>query len=109
MLERLGLPVGVVSAIAGQSRIAVALRGVAGHAGTVPMEDRRDALCAAAELVLGVATAGVIPGAVVAAILNREFQSFLVSRRYQADTVRETPEVFGAVPAGTDGWRIPCA
>src|SRR5688500_14592080 len=58
------------------------------------------------ELVLGVATAGVIPGAVVAAILNREFQSFLVSRRYQADTVRDTPEVFGAVPAGVRGRRV---
>jgi allantoate deiminase len=54
VLERRGLPVGVVSAIAGQSRIAVELRGEAGHAGTVPMEGRRDALCAAAELVLAV-------------------------------------------------------
>lgn len=58
------------------------------------------------DLVLGVATAGVIPGAVVAAILNREFQSFMVSRRYQADTVRETPEVFGAVPSGVRGRRV---
>jgi allantoate deiminase len=54
VLERHGHPVGVVSAIAGQSRIAVALDGEAGHAGTVPMEGRRDALCAAAELVLAV-------------------------------------------------------
>jgi allantoate deiminase len=54
VLERRGLPVGVVSAIAGQSRIAVELRGEAGHAGTVPMEGRRDALCAAAEVVLAV-------------------------------------------------------
>lgn len=54
VLERRGLPVGVVSAIAGQSRIAVHLEGEAGHAGTVPMEGRRDALCAAAELVLAV-------------------------------------------------------
>jgi len=54
VLERRGLPVGVVSAIAGQSRIAVELRGQAGHAGTVPMEGRADALCAAADLVLAV-------------------------------------------------------
>jgi allantoate deiminase len=54
VLERRGLPVGVVTAIAGQSRIAVELVGEAGHAGTVPMEARRDALCAAAELVLAV-------------------------------------------------------
>lgn len=54
VLEQRGLPVGVVSAIAGQSRIAVTLCGEAGHAGTVPMSGRRDALCAAAELVLAV-------------------------------------------------------
>ncbi len=54
VLERRDLPVGVVSAIAGQSRIGVELVGEGGHAGTVPMEGRRDALCAAAELVLAV-------------------------------------------------------
>lgn len=54
VLEQRGLPVGVVSAIAGQSRIAATLQGEAGHAGTVPMRGRRDALCAAAELVLAV-------------------------------------------------------
>jgi allantoate deiminase len=58
VLERRGLPVGVVTAIAGQSRIAVGLEGEAGHAGTVPMADRRDALCAAAELVLAVEAQG---------------------------------------------------
>lgn len=58
------------------------------------------------EVVLGVATAGVIPGAVVAAILNREFQSFLVSRRYQSESVRETPRVFGSVPSGIRGRRV---
>lgn len=52
VLESRGLPVGVVSAIAGQSRFAIRLEGVAGHAGTVPMELRRDALCAAAEFIL---------------------------------------------------------
>ncbi|CAA9535080.1 MAG: Allantoinase [uncultured Thermomicrobiales bacterium] len=57
VLERLGAPVGVVSAIAGQSRIAVRFAGEAGHAGTVPMGSRRDALCAAAEFVLAVETA----------------------------------------------------
>ncbi|HEU5430236.1 MAG TPA: hydantoinase/carbamoylase family amidase, partial [Thermomicrobiales bacterium] len=53
-LEALGLPVGVVSAIAGQSRAAVAFSGMAGHAGTVAMPLRRDALPAAAEFVLAV-------------------------------------------------------
>jgi len=51
-LERLDSPVGVVEAIAGQSRLWIELRGEAGHAGTLPMEDRHDALAAAAELVL---------------------------------------------------------
>ncbi len=54
VLERLGLPVGTVSAIAGQTRAALTFTGEAGHAGTVPMELRRDALCAAAEFILRV-------------------------------------------------------
>jgi allantoate deiminase len=54
MLEALNLPVGVVSAIAGQSRITVTFTGEAGHAGAVPMPLRRDALCAAAAFVLAV-------------------------------------------------------
>jgi allantoate deiminase len=53
-LEVRGLPVGVVSAIAGQNRYSLTFAGVAGHAGTVPMERRRDALAAAAEFVLAV-------------------------------------------------------
>ena len=52
------------------------------------------------ELIVGVATAGVVPGAVIAAILDREFHSIVVSRRYQTEAVRETPAVFGEVPAG---------
>jgi allantoate deiminase len=54
LLEAWGTPVGVVEAIAGQSRLRVAFEGRAGHAGTSPMELRRDALPAAAELVLEV-------------------------------------------------------
>ena len=52
VLEAEGLPVGVVTAINGFSRLRVTLRGEAGHAGTVPMALRRDALAAAAECVL---------------------------------------------------------
>ena len=52
VLEQKGLPVGVVTAINGQSRVRIGFSGEAGHAGTVPMEGRRDALCAAAEFVL---------------------------------------------------------
>ena len=47
-----GLPVGIVSAIAGSVRRVVTITGVAGHAGTVPMARRHDAAAAAAELVL---------------------------------------------------------
>jgi allantoate deiminase len=54
VLEAEGLPVGVVTAINGFSRLRVRLRGEAGHAGTVPMALRRDALAAAAECVLAV-------------------------------------------------------
>lgn len=57
VLEALDLPVGVVTAISAQSRFQVRFTGVAGHAGTVPMAQRHDALCAAAEFIL--ATEGV--------------------------------------------------
>jgi allantoate deiminase len=51
VLEAKGLPVGVVSAIAGATRLAVRVTGMAGHAGTVPMELRRDALTGTAEMI----------------------------------------------------------
>ena len=54
VLEERGEALGVVTGIAGQSRAALAFAGAAGHAGTVPMELRRDALCAAAEMTLAV-------------------------------------------------------
>jgi allantoate deiminase len=54
VLEELDLPVGIVTAINGQSRIGLVFGGRAGHAGTMPMEERQDALCAAAEFVLEV-------------------------------------------------------
>jgi allantoate deiminase len=49
-----GCAVGVVTAIAGVTRVRVRVTGVAGHAGTVPMPARRDALAAAAEMALAV-------------------------------------------------------
>ena len=51
VLEQKGLPVGVVTAIAGATRMAAKLTGMAGHAGTVPMALRRDALVGAAECI----------------------------------------------------------
>jgi N-carbamoyl-L-amino-acid hydrolase len=47
-----GLPVGIVTSIAGTIRYGVTITGMAGHAGTVPMLGRRDAAAAAAEIVL---------------------------------------------------------
>jgi allantoate deiminase len=68
VLERADVPVGVVEAIAGQTRWDVELRGRAGHAGTVPMDGRRDALCAAAELALAVEAAGRARAGLVATV-----------------------------------------
>jgi allantoate deiminase len=54
VLEAMGLPVGIVTAINGASRFRIEVTGTAGHAGTVPMGLRRDALAAAAEMILAV-------------------------------------------------------
>ena len=58
VLEELDVPVGVVAGIAGATRARVAFAGRAGHAGTVPMGLRRDALAGAAAWVLAVEAAG---------------------------------------------------
>ncbi|HYC37945.1 MAG TPA: allantoate amidohydrolase [Usitatibacter sp.] len=54
VLLKEGRPLGVVTSIAGGSRHLFTVRGEAGHAGTVPMPMRRDALAAAAEMVLAI-------------------------------------------------------
>ncbi len=54
VLEKEGLPVGIVTAIDGVTRGTVEVDGVAGHAGTVPMSMRRDALAAAAEMLIAI-------------------------------------------------------
>jgi beta-ureidopropionase / N-carbamoyl-L-amino-acid hydrolase len=51
LLQR-DLPVGIVTSIAGSSRYLVHLKGVASHAGTTPMNMRKDAAAAAAEIIL---------------------------------------------------------
>jgi allantoate deiminase len=48
------IPVAVVKGIAGQKRSEIIFKGTAGHAGTVPMDMRRDALCCASEFILAV-------------------------------------------------------
>jgi allantoate deiminase len=66
VLEAKKLAVGVVSAIAGQSRFRLTWTGKAGHAGTTPMDLRRDALAGAAEFISGVEAIGRrVPGLVV--------------------------------------------
>ena len=68
VLEQKNLAVGVVSAIAGQTRARVIFTGQAGHAGTVPMNLRRDALCAAAEFVLATESLAQTRGGLVATV-----------------------------------------
>lgn len=68
VLEQKKLAVGVVTAIAGQTRARINFIGEAGHAGTVPMKLRRDALCAAAELVLAVEALAQNRGGLVATV-----------------------------------------
>jgi hydantoinase/carbamoylase family amidase len=54
VLESKGLPVGIVTAISGATRLGVTVQGTAGHAGTVPMHMRRDAAAGAAAMILEV-------------------------------------------------------
>jgi len=54
LLERNGVPIGAVTAIAAPAALRVKFEGTGGHAGAVLMPDRHDALCAAAELILDV-------------------------------------------------------
>ena len=54
VLEQNNLPLGVVTVISGATRLAAKLTGMAGHAGTVPMALRRDALAGAAESIAAV-------------------------------------------------------
>ncbi len=54
VLEASGHPLGVVTAVAAQTRIGVTVTGKAGHAGTTPLDLRNDALACAAEMILAV-------------------------------------------------------
>ncbi len=54
VLYKNDIAAGIVTAIAGQRRIAIDFIGASGHAGTVPMKQRNDALCAASEFILSV-------------------------------------------------------
>jgi len=63
ILERQGISLGVVTNIAAPASVRVSIEGSGGHAGGVLMPDRKDALCAAAELILAIENAACISGA----------------------------------------------
>ncbi|MFZ1010937.1 MAG: M20 family metallo-hydrolase [Candidatus Sulfotelmatobacter sp.] len=63
LLEREGIPLGIVTKIAAPASLRISIESAGGHAGGVLMSDRRDALCAAAELVLAVENAALSSGA----------------------------------------------
>jgi ureidoglycolate amidohydrolase len=54
LLEREGIPLGIVTAIAAPASYRFTIEGIGGHAGALLMPDRRDALCAASELILSI-------------------------------------------------------
>lgn len=99
VLENEGLAVCAVTAIAGAVRMTVSVRGTAGHAGTVPMNARRDALAAASECILlveytakrhpqSVATVGQISASPGATNVIPGDVSFSVDFRAPVDAVR---------------------
>ena len=81
-----GLPVGVVTAIASGARMRVEVTGLAGHAGTVPMGSRRDALAAAAEMVLAVERIASAPDGRGAALVGT------------VGTIRAKPGAINVIP-----------
>jgi acetylornithine deacetylase/succinyl-diaminopimelate desuccinylase-like protein len=107
-----GLALGVVTAIAGATRLRVNVTGLAGHAGTVPMGSRQDALTAASEMVLFVeryceqqkglvGTVGkmtVLPGAIN--VIPQDVE-FTIDVRSGDDAVRR--EAVAAFQSGFDG------
>jgi ureidoglycolate amidohydrolase len=64
VLEREQIPLGVVTKIAAPASMHISIEGAGGHAGGVLMPDRRDALCAAAELILAIENAARTSGAI---------------------------------------------
>jgi len=63
LLERRKVPLGVVTSIAAPASLRIVIEGAGGHAGAVLMPDRRDALCAAAELILAAESGARASGA----------------------------------------------
>jgi N-carbamoyl-L-amino-acid hydrolase len=64
LLEREGLSLGIVTSIAAPASYRFTISGIGGHAGALLMPDRRDALCAASELVLSIERHALETGAI---------------------------------------------
>lgn len=119
VLEAGGVPLGVVTGIAGQSRARVTFTGEAGHAGTVPMALRRDALCAAAEFVTAVEALATEQDDVVATVGELEVQegasnvipgrvALSLDVRHAEDPTRETASAWLRERAGAIADRRGC-
>jgi allantoate deiminase len=98
VLEEVGQAVALVSGISGAMRLSLQVEGESGHAGTLPMKQRRDALCGAAEMVLAieamatrsniVATVGMLLASPGAVNVVAGAASFTLDIRAQDDDVR---------------------
>jgi N-carbamoyl-L-amino-acid hydrolase len=64
LLEREGIPIGIVASIAAPAGYRFTINGFGGHAGALLMPDRKDALCAAAELILSIEKHAIATGAI---------------------------------------------
>jgi ureidoglycolate amidohydrolase len=64
LLEKERVPLGIVTKIAAPASASISIEGAGGHAGGMLMPDRRDALCAAAELILAVESAARDTGSI---------------------------------------------
>ena len=135
VLEDEDVPVGVVTAIAGQTRARVTFAGSPGHAGTVPMAMRHDALPAAAEWILAVeetarasdglvATVGdaridpgaanVIPGQVILALDVRHADDGALAAaatqlRQRADAIARARDLRSAWAPMQDNPAVECS
>lgn len=58
------------------------------------------------DIVIGIARAGVIPGAVVASILRSDFFSLKITRRIPGSERRDSPEIFSEAPMQAAGKRV---
>src|SRR5712691_4298918 len=63
LLERAQISLGIVKSIAAPASLRISIEGAGGHAGGVLMPDRKDALCAAADLILAIENAARSSGA----------------------------------------------